>query len=198
MVENVTKLLKFVQMFKLFTFLFISIALFSACNNDVPDYEKQAELQYLDTLNERLLGIKGLLDKVELADIEERSEVIEHNIQFCNLKMQEKGIEPDEEIKRLFEEYKALDRLYLNTANKYTSIVKQTEELFIQVKTLKESANSKDYDKAVFKVYFNQAKKEILALHDMAQNTLKLCVESESVFTRRQEEVEDLAEQLKK
>lgn len=198
MVENVTKLLKFVQMFKLFTFLFISIALFSACNNDAPDYEKQAELQYLDTLNKRLLGIKGLLDKVELADIEERSEVIEHNVQFCNLKMKEKAIEPDEEMNRLFEEYKALDRLYLNTANKYTSIVKQTEELFIQVKTLKESANDKDYDKAVFKVYFNQAKKEILALHDLAQNTLKLCVESESVFTRRQEEVEDLAEQLKK
>lgn len=171
---------------------------FSACNNQTTDYEKQAELQYLDTLNERLLDVKSLLDKVELADIEERSEVIEHNIQFCNLKMEEKAIEPDEEMKRLFEEYKALDRLYLNTAKQYTNIVKKAEELFIQVKTLKESANAKDYDKAVFKVYFNDAKKEIIAMHQLSQNTLKLCVESESVFTRRQEEVEDLAEQLKK
>jgi len=63
---------------------------------------------------------------------------------------------------------------------------------------LKESANDKDYDKAVFKVYFNQAKSEILALHKLSQNTLKLVVESESVFTRRQEEVEALAEELKK
>ncbi len=196
--ENVTKLLKFVQMFKLFTFLFISASILSACNSSDIDYEKQVELQYLDTLNERLFNVKALLDKVELADIEERSEVIEHNVEFCNLKMTEKAIEPDEEIKRLFEEYKALDRLYLNSIKQYTTIVKQTEELFLQVKTLKESANQKDYDRAVFKLYFNQAKKEILALHQLAQNTLKLVVESESVFTRRQEEVESLAEELKK
>ena len=196
--ENVTKLLKFVQMFKLFTFLFISASILSACNDNRIDYEKQAELQYLDTLNGRLLVVKDLLDKVELADIQERIEVIEHNVSFCNLKMEEKAIEPDEEIKRLFEEYKALDRLYINTANQYTPIVKQTEDLFLQVKTLKESANDKDYDKAVFKVYFNQAKSEILALYKLSQNTLKLVVESESVFTRRQEEVEALAEELKK
>ena len=185
-------------MFKLFTFLFISASILSACNSSDIDYEKQVELQYLDTLNERLFNVKALLDKVELADIEERSEVIEHNVEFCNLKMTEKAIEPDEEIKRLFEEYKALDRLYLNSIKQYTTIVKQTEELFLQVKTLKESANQKDYDRAVFKLYFNQAKKEILALHQLAQNTLKLVVESESVFTRRQEEVESLAEELKK
>ncbi|MDI1233985.1 MAG: hypothetical protein PSX81_06880 [bacterium] len=185
-------------MFKLFPYLFILSCFYCACNAPKPDYETQVELQYLDTLNDRLLGIKTLLDKVDLADIEERSEVIEHNLQFCSIKMEEKAIEPDEEMKRLFEEYRALDRLYLNTAKQYTAIVKQTEELFIQIKTLKESAKEKDYDKVVFKVYFNQAKKEILSLNSLAQNTLKLCVESESVFTRRQEEVETLAEALKK
>lgn len=185
-------------MFKLFTFLFISACVFTACNQQGVDYEKQAELQYLDTLNSKLLDVKSLLDRVELADIEERSEVIEHNLSYCQLKMEEKGIEADEEINRLFEEYKALDRLYLNTAKQYTPIVKQTEDLFLQVKTLKESANDKDYDKSVFKLYFNQAKKEILALHRLSLNTLKLVVESESVFTRRQEEVEALAEELKK
>ncbi len=191
-------MLKFVQMFKLFAYLFILLCLIVSCSGPANDFEKQAELQYLDTLGSRLNGVKNLLDKVDLADIKDRQDIIQNNYQFCELKLKEKAIEPDEEMARLLQEYRALERLYSNTIATYPGIVMKLEELYLELKTLKESANAKDYNKEVFKTYFNKEKEEVLQLHKAAQNTLKLCVEAESVFTRRQQEIEELAEALKK
>ncbi len=191
-------MLKFVQMFKLLIYLFIVLTFFSNCNNGATDFEKQAELQYLDTLNSRLLFVESLLKKVDLSDIEDRKEIIENNLLFCETKLKEKDIEPEGEIERTLQEYKGLGKLYTYTISNYKPIVMQLEELFIQVKTLKESANAKDYNKDIFKQYFNREKADVLKLYDLAINTLNPCIETESVFTRRQQEVEELAENLKK
>lgn len=198
MVKYYTKMLKFVLMFKLFVKLIIIIPFIYSCNNNGTDYEKTAELQYLDTLSVRLASVKDLLDKVELADIQERRDIIENNSRYCEMRYKELGVEPGQDVVRLLDEYKALGKLYENTIASYKPIVMQMEELLIQVKTLKESANDKDYNKETFKVYFNKEKEEVIALYNLANNTLGPCVETESVFSKRQEAVEELSESLKK
>lgn len=190
-------MLKFALMFKIILQLFIVSVVMSACSGPSVDYEKQAELQYLDTLALRLQDVKQMLDRVDHEDIMERKEIIEHNYEFLDEKLREKGIVPDAEMMRMIDEYKALEKLYERTDANYNNIVKELEELVIQVKTLKASANSKDYNKETFKIYFKQEKEDVLKLHNLALETLKPCIETESVFMRRQAEVEELATKMK-
>ncbi len=198
MLKYYTKMLKFALMFKLLIQLFILLVFFSNCGNIPTDFEKEAEIQYLDTLDARLAAVKGMLDKVDLDDIEERKEIIENKYKFCDMKYREKNIIPDADVVRMMDEYKALEKIYEKATENYKPIVMELEELLIQVKTLRQSANEKDYNKETFKTYFNKEKEDVLKLYAVASSSLKPCIETEPVFERRQKEVEELAESLKK
>lgn len=169
-----------------------------SCNNKYKaDYEVQAELRMIDTLHSRLLTVKGWLDKMSLAEIQERKDIIKHNYEFCDEKYREKQIPVDEETGRLMDEYKSYGKLYKRAADSFTPIVTETEELFIQLKTLKESAHSKDYKKETFLKYFEEEKKAVLKLYAFAEMVLKPTVETDLAFERAQKKVEVLAESLK-
>ncbi|MES2618888.1 MAG: hypothetical protein V4613_13500 [Bacteroidota bacterium] len=184
-------------MFKIIIQLFILTALFTQCSGPSSDFEKQTELQYLDTLDARLEVVRQLLSKVNYEDISERKEIIEHNYELLEERFVEKKIIPDAQTMQIVDEYKALEKLYERTLANYKNIAMEMEELHIQVKTLKESANSKDYNKETFKKYFNQEKKDVLKLYELSQETIKPCLETESVFMRRQGEVVDMIEKMK-
>jgi len=67
-------------MFKYLSFLLIVLV---ACKGGhKADYEVQAELQMLDTLQARLLTVKSWIDKVDLREIQERKDIIDHNLQY--------------------------------------------------------------------------------------------------------------------
>ena len=161
------------------------------------DYEVQAELQLIDTLNQRLLTVRDWLDKMPLKEINERIEIIDNNLAFINDQMAEQKSESDEETSRLLVEYKSYAVMYQRAADSFTHIVTRMEELVIQLKTLKESAYSKDYKKDIFLAYFHREKKEVLDLYRYAALLLKPLVDTDFSFDRTEKQVEELAESLK-
>lgn len=161
------------------------------------DYEVQAELQLIDTLNQRLLTIRDWLDKMPLQEINERIEIIDNNLAFISDQMAEKQLEEDEETSRLLVEYKSYGLIYQRAADSFTHVVTSMEELIIQLKTLKESAYSKDYKKDIFLTYFQREKKEVLDLYRHASMTLKPLVDTDLSFERTEKQIEELAESLK-
>ncbi len=180
-----------------FQVLILSITIASCNNGKLSKEEIEAELAHVDTLDFQLNNIKGLLDKVNYQDIQERTEIIANNYAFCSDKLKEKNIK-DEEKMYLLEEYKALGYIYKNALENYKGIVQRTEELFAQSKTLRSSVQSKDYEKETFKRYYFNQKAEILELNKTCAKVLKPVVDTEFTFERRQTAVEELAEELNK
>lgn len=161
------------------------------------DYEVQAELQLIDTLNQRLLTIRDWLDKMPLQEINERIEIIDNNLAFINDRMVEKSLPETEETSRLIMEYKSYGALYQKAADSFTHVVTRMEELIVQLKTLKESAYSKDYRKEIFLTYFHREKKEVLDLYRYASLTLRPAIDTDLSFERAEKQIEELAESLK-
>ncbi len=178
-------------------FITLLIILVSCTNKYKADYEVQAELQMIDTLNTRLQTIKGWLDKVPLEEIQERKDIVKHNYEFVDDQYREKELVVDEETSRLMDEYKSYGKLYDRAADSFKPIVMELEELLIQLKTLKESAHSKDYKKETFLKYFEKEKEDVLKLYGFAESVLKPVVDTDLTFERAQKRVEELAESLK-
>lgn len=183
----------------LVTCLVIAAVVFAMSCSDrrKADYEVQAELQLIDTLNYRLLTVRDWLDKMPLKEINERIEIIDNNLAFIRDQMAEQKLEEDEETSRLLVEYKSYGMMYQKASDSFTHMVTEMEELIIQLKTLKESAYSKDYKKDIFLTYFHREKKEVLDLYKYAAIVLKPLVDTDLSFERTEKQIEDLAEGLK-
>lgn len=182
---------------KYFFLLIASIFIFSCTHQNKADYEVKAELILIDTLNTRLNEIKSWLDKISLEEINERKDIINHNYQFCDQLYRENNIIVDEETARLMDEYKGYGKLYTRASDSFKPIVMEMEELYIQLKTLKASAYSKDYKKETFLVYFNKEKEAVSKLYDYCQNIIYPIIETDLMFERAQTKVEDLSKNLK-
>ena len=71
------------------------------------------------------------------------------------------------------DEYKSYGKLYGKAIDSFKPIVMEIEELLIQLKTLKESAHSKDYEKETFLTYFRKEKEDVTLLYTLADKILK-------------------------
>jgi hypothetical protein len=179
-------------------YFFLPLLILAACTNGYKaDYEVEAELQLIDTLQARLSTIKGWLDKMPLEEVLEREDIIAHNLTFIDQSYKETGLAADEETLALLEEYKSYGLIYARTADHYTGIVTDMEELLIQIKTLKASAHSKDYKKETFLKYFKEEKEAVLNLFSQSEAVLKPAIDTDLSFERAQQRVEGLAESLK-
>jgi len=182
-------------MFKYFIALML---LASACQNGhKADYEVQAELQMIDTLQFRLQTVKSWIDKIRLEELQERKDIINHNLEYIESQYVEKGYLLDQETGLLVDEYKSYSKMYKRAADSFKPIVMELEELFIQLKTLKESAYSKDYEKATFLKYFAKEKEDVLKLYDYASTVQKPVIETDLAFERAEGKIEAIAELLK-
>jgi len=177
--------------------LIVSSVLFSCSNQNKADYEVKAELIMIDTLNSRLNEIKSWLDEISLEEINDRKEIINHNYNFCDQIYRENNLIVDEETARLMDEYKGYGKLYTRAADSFKPIVMEMEELYIQLKTLKASAYTKDYKKETFLVYFNKEKEAVLKLHEYCKNIIHPIIETDLMFERAQTRVEEVSKTLK-
>ena len=128
------------------------------------DYEVKAELELIDTLQMRVQTIRTWLDYMPLEEIQERKDIIKHNYEFCDSRYREKNLIVDLETAQLMDEYKSYGKLYGKAIDSFKPIVMEIEELLIQLKTLKESAHSKDYEKETFLTYFRKEKEDVTLL----------------------------------
>jgi hypothetical protein len=55
-------------------------SIYSSCNSGQADFEKIKALELIDSLNQDLNMVKNKLNKVDLADIKERKELIEKEL----------------------------------------------------------------------------------------------------------------------
>jgi hypothetical protein len=170
----------------------------AACNNGhKADYEVQAELKLIDTLQNRIQTVTSWLDKMPLSEIQERRDIISHNLDFIKTEYNEQNLIADPESMMILDEYKGYGKLYKKVSDSFKAIVMETEELHVQLKTLKESAYSKDYKKETFLEYFNKEKNEVETLYKLSYDILKPMVDTDLDYERTQKQVEEIAEALK-
>ena len=151
------------------------------------DYEVKAELELIRTW----------LDYIPLEEIQERKDIIKHNYEFCDSRYREKNLIVDLETAQLMDEYKSYGKLYGKAIDSFKPIVMEIEELLIQLKTLKESAHSKDYEKETFLTYFRKEKEDVTLLYTLADKILKPLKETDLAYERAQKKVEGICESLK-
>lgn len=183
---------------KLTLAIFALFLIASCSNSNKADYEVKAELQMMDTLKTRLDEVKSWLDKMPLSEIQERKDIVKHNLDFIESSYRESGEKVDLETAQLFDEYKGYGKLYTRSIDAYKRIVMETEELYVQLNTLKESAHSKDYKKELFLNYFHKEKLDVEQLYDFSKKYLHRIIETDLMFERSQKRIEEVAEALKK
>jgi len=183
----------------MFRIIFIlSIAFLMACKGGHPaDYEVQVELQLIDTLKGKIETVRGWMEKMPLNEIQERLDVINNNSDYIIHQLREQGLQADEQMSKTMDDYKAFKKLYSVCADSFKPIVTEAEELFYQLKTLKESAYTKDYQKDTFLMYFHKEKADVEQLYQLASSILKPAVDTDLDFERTEAEVEAIAQELK-
>lgn len=183
-------------------YLFTIIGLFANCdfnsvNSDskLSDFEQNKAVEYIDSLNSDLQEVKLKLDKIDFADIAERKDYIESELVTIQL-FGDSSIN-DEMIKNL-EEYRALLKMYKNFLKYSKQIVMETEELFVQLETLKKSINKGTYPKEEFKKYFQKEEDDVKRLVEFAAIYLDPVIETESLFFKREEVISKYTTRLRK
>lgn len=183
----------------MFKYFIPVLFLLMACNNGhKADFEVQTELQMIDTLHYRLEVVKTWLDKMSINEMQERKDIIEHNIEYIQGQYVARGMKLEQERALLVDEYKSYSKMYKRAMDSFKPIVMETEELLFQLKTLKESAHSKDYKKETFLVYYEKEKKDVLKLLDFANMVQRPVIDTDMAFDRAQKKIEEWAEELKK
>ncbi|MCK9482049.1 MAG: hypothetical protein M0R38_09865 [Bacteroidia bacterium] len=179
----------------LFLFTFISLVVIS-CNNQAEiDYEKQRSLEYIDSLQSDLLEIKQKLDGIDFEEIAHRKQYI-----LSEIKLIQEAVKPEqrsEELSKILTDYHGFFMMYENLDKNIETIVKESEELFIQTRTLKQSVENGDYGKEDFKKYLKAEAKEIAQLKTKSAAILDPVIESENMFLKRMEKLEEISKSLK-
>jgi hypothetical protein len=181
-------------MYKYFIACLVALA---ACQQGYKaDYEVKTELALIDTLQNQLNTIKTWLDFMPLADIQERKDIINHNLDYLKEQYKVNHLILNEEDDKLITEYNSYAKLYGRAIDSFKPVVMEVEELMIQLKTLKASAHSKDYEKATFLTYFNQEKKAVEKVYQLADKILRPIKETDLAYERTQTKIEAMAEQF--
>ena len=181
----------------MYKYFLASLLIFAACQKGFKaDYEVKTELQLIDTLQNQLNTIKTWLDFMPLADIQERKAIIEHNLSYLEEQYVSKHLLLTPEDALLMDEYKSYAKLYGRAIDSFKPVVMEVEELMIQLKTLKASAHSKDYEKATFLKYFNEEKTAVEKLYKLADKLLKPIQETDLAYERAQTKVEAMSEEF--
>lgn len=181
----------------MYKYFIACLLIVSACQQGYKaDYEVKTELQLIDTLQNQLNTVKTWLDFMPLADIQERKAIIEHNLSYLEEQYvsNHKLLSPEDAL--LVDEYKSYAKLYGRAIDSFKPVVMEVEELMIQLKTLKASAHSKDYEKATFLKYFNEEKAAVEQLYKLADKLLKPIQETDLSYERAQTKIEAMSEEF--
>ncbi|MCO6495721.1 MAG: hypothetical protein J5I91_08600 [Bacteroidetes bacterium] len=181
---------------KLYLITGLAILLFACNNQSKTDYDKQRSLEYIDSLQNTLLEIKSKLDNIDFEEIAHRKQYILSELDFIH-----KTIKPeqrDAELDKILTDYQGFAMMYENLDRNIERIVKQTEELFIQTKTLRKSVENGDYKKEDFKIYLRDEARDLAQLQEDAEKYLEPVIESNEMFLKRMEKLEEITKTLKK
>jgi hypothetical protein len=174
----------FLMEHKLTGFLFflpIFISLLSSCGNAQEKFEQDKAIQFMDSLDQQIVQVRNLIERIDIQELEDRKEFL-----YQELNIAQYQTEPlsQDDIK-VYEDIRALSRIYRNALREYKLIVMETEELIIQLKTLRKSVMKNEYSKEEFKQYFSQEKEDVEKLVEYAETYLRPVVETDNLFERR-------------
>jgi len=188
--------IKYSNKFSLFTVFLLLLIVLNACTgNKTAQYEKEQSLRYIDSLFQDLNSIKVKLDKVDFADIAERKEYVESELKLLSIYGDSTQFDP--ETIKVLEEFRAFSKMYRNLGRYSTNIVTETEELFIQLSTLRKSVENGDYEKEDFKKYLAQETKDVARLVEYVGIYIDPVIQTENLFFKRMEEVELITKKIK-
>jgi hypothetical protein len=175
--------------------IFLFMMTFSSCTNKNDQYEKQVELNLIDTLEIELAKTRIWLD-VNYPEIKSRINPMKQNIKIITLNYTETW---SEEMIMNMDRYRGMLKIYEKFAEHYKPIVLETEELINQVKTLRNSVDKGLYvgKKEEFKKHYEQEKKDIENNLLYSTRYLKPAKVMEREYNRREEYVQSLLEDLK-
>lgn len=171
---------------KLTGFLFffpILISLLSSCGNAQGKFEQDKAIQFLDSLDQQMMQVQKLIERIDIHEIENRKEFLYQELQIVQFHTDSTSISQDDI--KVYEDIRALSRIYRNALREFKLIVMETEELTIQLKTLRKSVMNNEYTKEEFKLYFSQEKEDVEKLVEYAEIYLRPVVETDGLFERR-------------
>jgi hypothetical protein len=157
--------------------------------------EQDKALQFVDSLQQQLMQIKMTLDKVDVNDISERKDFIEAELRI--IQMYGDSALMNSELQKSVEEYRALFKIYKNFLMYCKPIIMETEELFVQMKTLKKSVQKGIYPKEEFKTYYKQESEDVYRLKVFVETYYNPVIETEHLFDKRQEELSKITRKIR-
>lgn len=179
-------------------FLFIILLVLGvvACNQQSKSaYEKQRSLEYIDSLQNDLAQIKYKLDEIDFEEIAHRKQYIISMLDsFQNM---DKPQQIDGELKQILIDYQGFAMMYDNLDHHIESIVKEAEELLIQLHTLRQSVEDGDYGKQDFKLYLSEVSNGISELQELSSKYLDPVIDSEAMFLKRMEWFEEVVHNIR-
>ncbi|MBX2986130.1 MAG: hypothetical protein KF882_09220 [Bacteroidia bacterium] len=179
-------------------FLFIILLVLGvvACNQQSKSaYEKQRSLEYIDSLQNDLAQIKYKLDEIDFEEIAHRKQYIISMLDsFQNM---DKPQQIDGELKQILIDYQGFAMMYDNLDHHIESIVKEAEELLIQLHTLRQSVEDGDYGKQDFKLYLSEVSNGISELQELSSKYLDPVIDSEAMFLKRMERFEEVVHNIR-
>ncbi|MCZ2129607.1 MAG: hypothetical protein LC109_04995, partial [Bacteroidia bacterium] len=167
-----------------------------ACNQQSKSaYEKQRSLEYIDSLQNDLAQIKYKLDEIDFEEIAHRKQYIISMLDsFQNM---DKPQQIDGELKQILIDYQGFAMMYDNLDHHIESIVKEAEELLIQLHTLRQSVEDGDYGKQDFKLYLSEVSNGISELQELSSKYLDPVIDSEAMFLKRMERFEEVVHNIR-
>jgi hypothetical protein len=173
----------------------ISMMLVSQYSCQQVSGEQDKALQFVDSLHQQLIQIKTTLDKVDVNDISERKDFVEAELRI--IQMYGDTALFSSELQKSVEEYRALFKIYKNFLMYCKPIIMETEELFVQMKTLKRSVQKGIYPKEEFKTYYKQESEDIYQLKVFVDTYYDPVIQTEHLFDKRQEELSKITRKIR-
>lgn len=172
--------IKILLIFSLFSF---STFLHSCKSNQ--KQQQEIEIAMIDSLFVPLNQTKEILN-FDINEIKERTVFIDSIEVFFKFYNQ---TTPDPETSLSLDKLFGIKRIYATAIKQYTNCVLETEELFIQLNTLKQSVMENKYSKEEFKKYLAVERKDIYENLNFGKKFIKPVSEIEQEFNRSAEKV---------
>jgi hypothetical protein len=142
--------------------LYILIALsIVACNSNNDDFVIKKELEFIDSLEQRMAILNKKLD-IDYPEIQERIE--EMHIDIMKMRMTDKVFPKGMGVK--MDRYVNIKKSYEKFYTPFKSASTEAAEINNQILTLKESVLKQEFGKEKFKEYYQQ---ELKSINDLAQ-----------------------------
>ncbi len=179
-----------------FTVLFLSV-LFAACGGGTDAaYEKQTELRKCDTLKAAIDTVVKIVN-IDIDEIRSRKEEMDSILRRLKFEL---SSPPEPKTASVIDTYNGISRTYKTFLEQYSEVIQETEELFYQEKTLRESVQKDRYSgkKEEFKEHWSEEMKSAEKLFGKAQAYVKNISDLEAVYQRSQMEMEKVLPSLLK